>query len=135
LPQQETISARDHPARTGVYLDWYAFSQHLRRAIHPGFPAAILLPGRSEGLYTDNRHLLLLSHPVFLSTDPAYGRETMTAPSTNQFMTDEYVLAYHGPLIYEARVSRLVSIVPPLRCFCQNLKAMRETDVSERSGE
>lgn len=28
----------------------------------------------------------------------------MTAPM-NQFMTDEYVLAYHGPLLYEARVS------------------------------
>lgn len=23
----------------------------------------------------------------------------------NQFTTDEYVLAYHGPLLYEARVS------------------------------
>ena len=27
----------------------------------------------------------------------------MTA-QMNQFMTDEYVLAYHGPLLYEARV-------------------------------
>lgn len=25
----------------------------------------------------------------------------------NQFTTDEYVLAYHGPLLYEARVSCL----------------------------
>jgi hypothetical protein len=33
----------------------------------------------------------------------------MTAPM-NQFMTDEYVLAYHGPLLYEARVSLLTFI-------------------------
>ena len=25
----------------------------------------------------------------------------------NQFTTDEYVLAYHGPLLYEARVSAI----------------------------
>jgi hypothetical protein len=25
----------------------------------------------------------------------------------NQFTTDEYVLAYHGPLLYEARVSEI----------------------------
>ncbi|KAI9636874.1 MRG-domain-containing protein [Dioszegia hungarica] len=28
----------------------------------------------------------------------------MTAPGINQFTTDEYVLAYHGPLLYEARI-------------------------------
>jgi hypothetical protein len=33
----------------------------------------------------------------------------MTAPM-NQFMTDEYVLAYHGPLLYEARVSLITFI-------------------------
>jgi hypothetical protein len=27
----------------------------------------------------------------------------------NQFTTDEYVLAYHGPLLYEARVSGRMS--------------------------
>lgn len=27
------------------------------------------------------------------------------AANMNQFMADEYVLAYHGPLLYEARVS------------------------------
>lgn len=31
----------------------------------------------------------------------------MSAPvGTNQFTADEYVLAYHGPLLYEARVSQ-----------------------------
>jgi hypothetical protein len=34
----------------------------------------------------------------------------MTAPM-NQFMTDEYVLAYHGPLLYEARVSVPIVII------------------------
>jgi hypothetical protein len=29
----------------------------------------------------------------------------------NQFMTDEYVLAYHGPLLYEARVSVPIVII------------------------
>ena len=40
------------------------------------------------------------------------------AANMNQFMTDEYVLAYHGPLLYEARVSGLVSILDPLGSFC-----------------
>ena len=36
------------------------------------------------------------------------------AQSMNQFMTDEYVLAYHGPLLYEARVSGPISNFDPL---------------------
>lgn len=34
----------------------------------------------------------------------------------NQFTTDEYVLAYHGPLLYEARVSDTTSPWCP-SCF------------------
>lgn len=33
-------------------------------------------------------------------------------------MTDEYVLAYHGPLLYEARVSGLKTLSYPIPCFC-----------------
>lgn len=34
------------------------------------------------------------------------------AGAVPQFMVDEYVLAYHGPLLYEARVSHPFSRIP-----------------------
>lgn len=40
----------------------------------------------------------------------------------NQFMTDEYVLAYHGPLLYEARVSTPTSIFTPPSRFSTSLR-------------
>lgn len=43
------------------------------------------------------------------------------ATNMNQFMTDEYVLAYHGPLLYEARVSYPRSIVNLSGSFVQSL--------------
>ena len=37
----------------------------------------------------------------------------------NNFTTDEYVLAYHGPLLYEARVSVCFKTMPrTMRNFC-----------------
>jgi hypothetical protein len=36
----------------------------------------------------------------------------------NSFTTDEYVLAYHGPLLYEARVSDLQTSTSTTRSFC-----------------
>jgi len=45
----------------------------------------------------------------------------MTAPM-NQFMTDEYVLAYHGPLLYEARVSLSVIFIPLLGSLQPSLR-------------
>jgi hypothetical protein len=42
----------------------------------------------------------------------------------NQFMTDEYVLAYHGPLLYEARVSHPISIIPTSFCSLRGLNAV-----------
>lgn len=54
------------------------------------------------------------------------------AANMNQFMTDEYVLAYHGPLLYEARVSGLIPILDPLIYFwgCFQGRARRMRDVS-----
>jgi len=47
----------------------------------------------------------------------------MTAAPMNQFMTDEYVLAYHGPLLYEARVSHSFNIISRrLSCFGWSLE-------------
>jgi hypothetical protein len=39
----------------------------------------------------------------------------------NLFMTDEYVLAYHGPLLYEARVSSFFPFFRLLSCFSPSL--------------
>ena len=41
----------------------------------------------------------------------------------NQFMTDEYVLAYHGPLLYEARVSHRQSNHILIHCSLRAHKA------------
>ena len=47
----------------------------------------------------------------------------------NQFMTDEYVLAYHGPLLYEARVS--LTLVPNLSSLVLCTETEREGQVAD----
>jgi hypothetical protein len=71
-------------------------------------------------------------YPFFNSSNNSFPRtltvhtqdHTMATPM-NQFMADEYVLAYHGPLLYEARVSTCPTLPDHLRCFVQSLKPIR----------
>jgi hypothetical protein len=54
---------------------------------------------------------LLFSTPLVASLVPNMSEQS------NQFMTDEYVLAYHGPLLYEARVSHFTITYQSSRIF------------------
>lgn len=71
--------------------------RHARRIDHRGF----VLTGpccRTRHRYRPNPFLITSIPPPF-----TFSKEITTM---NQFTTDEYVLAYHGPLLYEARVSQ-----------------------------
>lgn len=48
----------------------------------------------------------------------------------NQFTTDEYVLAYHGPLLYEARVSTIKTILDVITTIpkCSGGQMLRSAD-------
>jgi hypothetical protein len=50
----------------------------------------------------------------------------------NQFMTDEYVLAYHGPLLYEARVCLFIIFIPLLWSLWPNLRECGRGEVRWR---
>lgn len=54
------------------------------------------------------------------------------AGTVPQFMVDEYVLAYHGPLLYEARVSHPFSYILCIqrRVVLKLVSLMDDVDVS-----
>ena len=116
-------------------MNKYAISQHPHRTINLILPTAIHFPRQLERAHTDLRYYSLLLRPIQPPFTPAYGVHTMTAPSTNQFMTDEYVLAYHGPLIYEARVSCPTTILTIFRCSGEDLSGLRVGDRAGRLAE
>lgn len=55
------------------------------------------------------------------------------AGTVPQFMVDEYVLAYHGPLLYEARVSHpfnYISCIQKKRTVLKLVSLVDDVDVS-----